>query len=254
MPKDGEVLVDVKACGVNFVDLLYARGKHQNNKSLVTPPFILGYEFAGVISQSPASSPFKQGDRVFGTMQGSFAEQICVPVNLLFHIPENWTFLDAGGVAATAPVSYGALIERAQLRAGQTVLVHAAAGGLGLMAVQIAKAVGAKVIATAGSQEKRDVALRFGADAVVDYQKEGWSKVVLQATQGKGVDVVYDPVGMISESLRCCAQFAKLLIVGFAGTNNPKDIEKIAMNRVLLRQVQLIGYVSFLPICDSLLT
>lgn len=229
---------------MNFVDILYAQGKHQNNRSLVTPPFVLGCEFSGVVLQVPASSSFRSGDRVFGSIQGSFAEQVCVAETLLLRIPDSWTFADAAGVAATAPVSYGALIERAQLKAGETVLIHAAAGGLGLMAVQIAKAVGAKVIATAGSKEKRNVAKRFGADVVVDYGKEGWSKDVLNATDGKGVNVVYDPVGMISESLRCCAPFAKLLVAGFAGTEDPKDIEKIPMNRVLLRQVHLIGYVS----------
>ncbi|KAK0113610.1 hypothetical protein ONS95_013855 [Cadophora gregata] len=148
--KDEEVLVKIEAAGVNFVDLLYARGKHQNNRSLVTPPFILGLEFAGTILSSPSSaqSRFPPGSRVFGGSIGSYATQISVKPSSLHLIPQHWTFAQAAGLAATAPVSYGALILRGRLQKGETILIHAAAGGLGLMAVQISKAVGARVIAT----------------------------------------------------------------------------------------------------------
>jgi NADPH2:quinone reductase len=122
------------------------------------------------------------------------------------------------------------------------VLIHAAAGGLGLMAVQIAKAVGAKVIATAGSKEKLDVAKRFGADEVVNYDEGEWWKTVLELTRGEGVDIVYDSVGLVDKSLKCLKHKGRVLVVGFAGTEG--NIEKIAMNRVLLKQAQVIGYVS----------
>lgn len=220
-----------------------ARGKHQNNRSLVTPPFILGSEFAGVVSYAPRASKFRSGDRVFGGAQGAFAENVVVSESNLYKIPTSWTFQDAAGLAATAPVSYGALISRACLKKGEYVLVHGGAGGLGLMAIQIAKAVGAIVIATAGSEQKRTIAKSYGADIVVDYNNDDWWKEVLETTKG-GVNVVYDSVGLVSQSMKCCAPFARILLIGFAGTEG--NIEKIAMNRVLLRQIQIIGYVRHL--------
>ncbi|CZR56041.1 related to quinone reductase [Phialocephala subalpina] len=240
--REGEVLVKIEAAGVNFVDLLYARGKHQNNRSLVKPPFILGLEFSGTVLLSPATSRFHPGDRVFGGAQGTYASHISIPSSSLHHIPSSWDFVSAAGLAATAPVSYGALILRAKLQPGETVLVHAAAGALGLMAVQIAKAVGCRVIGTAGSREKMEVARRFGADNVVDYVKneDGWWEKVLEITRGEGVDVVLDSVGLVDKSLKCLKQKGRILITGFAGTEG--NIEKIAMNRVLLRQAQVIGY------------
>jgi NADPH2:quinone reductase len=132
---------------------------------------------------------------------------------------------------------------RGQLKKGETVLIHAAAGGLGLMAVQIARAIGAKVIATAGSKEKLEVARRFGANECVSYDGEGeWWKTVLELTNGEGVDVVYDSVGLVDKSLKCLKHKGRVLVIGFAGTKG--DIEKIAMNRILLKQAQIIGYVS----------
>jgi len=124
------------------------------------------------------------------------------------------------------------------------VLVHAAAGGLGLTAVQIAKAAGARVIATASSKEKLDVAKRFGADECVNYTNLEWWKDVMELTNGDGVGVVYDPVGLVDKSLKCLKHKGRILIIGFAGIEG--NLEKIAMNRVLLKQAQLIGYVSVL--------
>lgn len=220
-----------------------ARGKHQNNRSLIRPPFILGLEFAGIVSSAPIGSQYSPGDRVFGSGLGSYAEQIAVNGATLHHIPKDWDFRDAAGLAATAPVSYGALITRGRLQRGETVLIHAAAGGLGAMAIQISKAVGARVIATAGSQAKLDVAKDFGADECVNYETNPeWWKEVLQLTHGKGVDVVYDPVGRVSGSLKCLKQKGRILVIGFAGTEG--NIERIATNRILLRQAQIIGYVS----------
>ncbi|KAG4427847.1 hypothetical protein IFR05_016672, partial [Cadophora sp. M221] len=201
-PKDGEVLVQIEAAGVNFVDLLYARGKHQNNRSLVTTPFTLGLEFAGTVLSSPASSKFKLGSRVFGSSLGSYASQISVNPNSLHLIPQNWTFAQAAGLAATAPVSYGALILRGRLQRHETILIHASAGGLGLSAIQIAKAAGAHVLATASTPSKLSIAKHFGADECIDYTSPDWIDTVLKLTGGRGVDVVFDPVGLVDGSLK----------------------------------------------------
>jgi NADPH2:quinone reductase len=168
---------------------------------------------------------------------------ISVKASNLRKIPERWTFSDAAGLGATAPVSYGALISRGRLKKGETVLIHAAAGGLGLMAVQIAKAVGARVIATASSEEKLAVTRSYGANECVNYTSTGdWWKEVLVLTKDVGVDLVFDPVGLVDKSLKCLKHKGRILVVGFAGTEGM--IEKIAMNRVLLKQAQILGYVS----------
>ncbi len=138
----------------------------------------------------------------------------------------------------TAPTSYAALVTRAGIKKGDTVLVHAAAGGVGLAAVQIAKAFGATVIATAGSKRKLEVAKSYGANHGIDYNQKGWEDQVKALTPGKkGVDIVYDPVGMVNASLKCTAWNGRIIVVGFAAGS----IEKVAMNRVLLKNVSLVG-------------
>jgi NADPH:quinone reductase len=220
---------------------------HQNNTSLVRPPFTLGLEFAGTVLSSTPSSEFRPGDRVFGGGIGAFAEYISAKESSLRRIPGGWSFAGAVSLAANAPVTYGGLIVRGRLKKSETVLITAAAGGLGLVAVQIAKAAGARVIAAAGSDRKLDIARRFGADECVNYNNgEDWWKEVLQKTGGKGVDVVYDPVGFVDRSLKCLKQKGRILLIGFAGREG--NMERIAMNRVLLRQAQIIGYVSFTSI------
>lgn len=222
-------------------------------------------EFAGTILATPtktASSSngthkFKQGDRVFGASQGAYATHVLAPETSLFPVPRGWSFADAAGLFVTAPTSYGALVTRANVQAGEWVLVHAAAGGVGLAAVQIAKALGATVIAAVGSEAKGKVAQRFGADYVIDYRadKKNWPEQVKKLCKanrkgnGKaGVDVVYDPVGMIEQSLKCVAWNARLLVIGFAAGT----IEKVAVNRVLLKNVSIVGihwgqYATFEP-------
>ena len=138
----------------------------------------------------------------------------------------------------TAPTSYAALVYRARVKKGDHVLVHAAAGGVGLAAVQVAKAFGAVVIATAGSARKLEVAKGFGAEYGIDYNKKGWEEEVRKLTpKGRGVDIVFDPVGMVNTSLKCIAWNGRILIIGFAAG----DIEKVAMNRVLLKNISLVG-------------
>lgn len=179
---------------------------------------------------------------MFGGGLGSYAEQISAREASIRPIPSQWDFAAAAGLAATAPVSYGALVCRGELKEGETVLIHAAAGGLGLMAVQIAKAIGANVIATASLEEKLQVAKRYGADECVNYSNPEWYKEVLRLTRGKGVEVVFDPVGLVDLSLKCLKHKGRILIVGFAGKEG--NLERIAMNRILLKQARLIGYVS----------
>lgn len=184
---------------------------------------------------------------MFGAQQGAYATQIHAPQESLLPVPDGWTFEDAAGLYVTAPTAYGALVVRAKAQPGEWVLVHAGAGGVGLSAVQVAKALGATVIATASTARKREVCLQFGADYVLDYAKDDgkpWAKEVVELCReertgnGKmGVDVVYDPVGMIDQSLKCVAWNARLVVIGFAAGN----IEKVALNRVLLKNVSLVG-------------
>ncbi|TQN73459.1 Zeta-crystallin [Colletotrichum shisoi] len=230
LPNSDEYLIQVKAAGVNFVDILYAKGKHQDNRALVRPPFVLGLEFAGVILSAPPHAHFPAGERVFGAFPGSYSEVIALPASSPLHrIPSHWTIPEAAGVAATLPVSYASLL-RAWLKPGQTVLVHAAAGGLGLMAVQVATAMGYRAIGMAGSSEKCAVAAEFGAQSCLNYTQEpAWWKRVLELTKHRGVDVVFDPVGLVDRSLKCIAHRGKVLVIGFAGIDD--KMEHIAMNR-----------------------
>lgn len=153
-------------------------------------------------------------------------------------MPHGWSFTDAAGLFITAPTSYGALVVRAAIRPGDWVLVHAAAGGVGLAAVQIAKAFGATVIATAGTPRKLEVARQFGADFAIDYRDAEWPDKVKKLTpKRRGVDIVYDPVGMVDKSTKCIAWNGRILVVGFAAGK----IEKVAMNKVLLKNISLVG-------------
>ncbi len=153
-------------------------------------------------------------------------------------VPAGWSLTDAAGLFVTAPTSYAALVLRAGVKAGDYVLVHAAAGGVGLAAVQVAKALGATVIATAGTARKREVARAFGADHAVDYRDAAWPERVRALTPGgRGADVVYDPVGLVDRSTRCAAWNARVLVVGFAAG----AIERVAMNKVLLKNISLVG-------------
>ncbi|KKY20309.1 putative alcohol zinc-containing [Phaeomoniella chlamydospora] len=247
-PSPTHYLIKISAAGTNFFDLLQIAGKYQHQPPL---PWISGSEFAGTVVAVPTSPSksgkpwrFKVGDRVFGANQGAYATQIYAPEPSLLPIPASWSFRDAAGLYVTAPTAYTALVTRAQTQPGEWVLVHAGAGGVGLSAVQFAKALGATVIATASTDRKRQICLDFGADYVIDYRSPKWPDQVIEICKthrtgnGKaGVDVVYDPVGMIGPSLKCVAWNARLLVIGFAAGK----IEKLALNRVLLKNVSVIG-------------
>ncbi|GAN00615.1 NAD(P)-binding protein [Mucor ambiguus] len=231
-PKKGELQIQVKAAGLNFFDTLMIQGKYQIKPPF---PFIPGGEFSGIVLKSTVPN-FKAGDRVFGSGY-SFAEVINVPASNVLPMPKNFSFEQAAGLYITYPTSYSALVLRANLKAGEYCLVHAAAGGVGIAAVQIAKALGAKVIATAGSAEKLEIAKKFGADYAINYRDKDWTEQVKKVTNGHGADVVYDPVGLVEASTKCTAWNGRILIIGFAqGT-----IEKIPTNRLLLKNISAVG-------------
>ncbi|KAH8682608.1 hypothetical protein BX600DRAFT_544949 [Xylariales sp. PMI_506] len=271
-PNDNEILILVKAAGVNFVDTLYAKGLHQNNRKLVKPPFTLGIEFSGIVLSAPAWSEYSRGDRVFGAHNGAYATHLVIPAPALApvtrggggppgpahptsglqRVPRSWTFAQAATIPATLPVSYGALTlpgaSGHRLQPHETVLVHSAAGGLGLAAVQVARALGCTtVLGTAGSSRKCAAAESFGAAKCIDYVREPrWWEEVLRLTGGRGVDVVFDSVGLVGDSLRCLAHRGRVLVVGFAGRGDKEPgkepLESVPMNRVLLKQATLVGY------------
>ncbi|KAG2186139.1 hypothetical protein INT43_002577 [Umbelopsis isabellina] len=231
-PKEGELLIQVKAVGLNYFDILMVQGRYQIKPPF---PFIPGGEFAGVVLKSTVPN-FKVGDRVFGS-GNAYAEQVVVDAIKCIPIPSNLSFEEAAGLYVTYPTSYAALVLRAKLQPGEICLVHAAAGGVGIAAVQIAKNLGATVIATAGSAEKLEIAKKYGADHCVNYRDKDWTAQVKKITNGRGADVVYDPVGLIDESMKCTAWNGRILVVGFAkGT-----FEKVAVNRVLLKNISLVG-------------
>ncbi|KAM5355352.1 hypothetical protein ACJ41O_001998 [Fusarium nematophilum] len=237
-PKDDEYLVQVHAAAANFFDILQIQGKYQNQPPF---PWVAGAEFAGTVIASPrgSSNPkFPPGSRVFGASQGAFATRLCAKEPTLLPVPDGWSFQEAAGLFVTAPTSYGALVVRANIKKGDYVLVHAAAGGVGLAAVQVAKAFGATVIATASTQHKLDIAKSFGADHTVSYNDPSWpSKVKALTPSSRGVDIVYDPVGLVDLSTKCTAWNGRILVIGFAGGK----IEKVAMNKVLLKNISVVG-------------
>ncbi|KAI1120617.1 hypothetical protein F5Y10DRAFT_120948 [Nemania abortiva] len=236
-PSPDQYLIEVHAAATNFFDILQIQGKYQNQPPF---PWVSGAEFSGVVLAAPASSKsprFPVGSRVFGASQGAYATKVCAAEEQLLSMPQGWSFTDAAGLFVTAPTSYGALVLRAGVKAGDWVLVHAAAGGVGLAAVQVAKAFGATVIATAGTARKLEVARAFGADHVIDYRDASWPDQVRKLTKGRGVDIVYDPVGLVDKSTKCVAWNGRILIVGFAAG----AIEKVAMNKVLLKNISLVG-------------
>ncbi|ODO08766.1 alcohol dehydrogenase [Cryptococcus wingfieldii CBS 7118] len=235
----GQVLLDVNAAALNFFDILQSQGLYQTKPPL---PFVLGAEVAGTISKTspiPEGCPFKPGvDRVFGITQGAYAEHAMAEWKRLMPIPSNLSMAQASTVPLTATTSYLGIVIKGQAKPGEWVLVHGAAGGVGLAACQIAKAVGCKVIAAASTDAKRQFCVdKGGVDEVVDYTKDGWQNEVKRITGGRGVDIVYDPVGLVIPSLKCVAANARILVIGFAGGT----IEKIPANLLLLKQASAVG-------------
>lgn len=237
-PGKGEVLVDVKAAGLNFPDTLIIQGKYQFQPDL---PFTPGGEGAGVISEvGEGVSHLKPGDRViFMTQMGAFAEKVVVPAITAIPMPEGLDDKVAAGITLTYGTSYHALKQRAQLQPGETVLVLGAAGGVGIATVELAKAMGAKVIAAASTDEKLAFCKESGADELINYSTEDMKARLKEITGGKGVDVIYDPVGgdYTETAFRNMAAGGRHLVIGFAAG----DIPKVPINLCLLKQASLVG-------------
>jgi NADPH2:quinone reductase len=236
--EENEVRIEVRAAGCNFSDVLMLKGEYQVKPAF---PFVPGGEVGGIIREiGSAVSRFKVGDRVLSRCAlGGFAEQVASPESSTYRLPDAISFEAGAAIPTVYPTSYAALVWRAPIVAGETLLVHAAAGGVGLSAVQIGKALGARVIATAGGQEKLEIAKRAGADVLIDYREEDFVPRVLEETDGRGADVIYDSVGgdTTGRSLKCINWNGRLLVIGFASGTIPE----IKMNRVLLKNISLVG-------------
>lgn len=236
--RPGAVRIRVEACAASFASLLVMEGKHQNRAPL---PLIPGTEVAGVVTElGDGISHFRVGDRVIaGVQSGGYAQEVVVPEQTVFHLPLAIDFIVGAQFPTIYGTAYGALQWRANLAPGEVVLVHGAAGGSGLAAVEVAKALGATVIATAGSQAKRDMVLRHGADHAIDYRGADWREQVLALTGGRGADVIYDPVGgeTFDTSLRCIAPDGRIIVMGFASGAIPS----IPANIVLVKNISILG-------------
>ena len=234
----GEVLVDVHAAALNFPDVLMIQGKYQSQPPM---PFSPGGEIAGIVAAVGAGvTRLKVGDRVFGgTGHGGFAEQVAIKERALRAMPDSMSFQEASGISTTYGTSYYALKQRANLQPGETLLVTGAGGGVGLAAVELGKAMGARVIAAASTADKLAAASAAGADELVDYSDGDLKDKVKALTGGAGADVIYEPVGgdLFQQSLRCINWYGRLLVIGFAGG----EIPKIPVNLILLKSCQVVG-------------
>jgi NADPH2:quinone reductase len=237
-PGAGQVLIDVYAAGLNFPDVLQIAGKYQFQPPF---PFTPGAEVAGVVAEVGAGvTGVMKGDRVIGMPGiGGMAERAVVATDSVNPIPEGMDFAAASGFELAYGTSYYALKQRGQLQAGETLLVLGASGGVGLAAVEIGKAFGARVIAAAGSDEKLEVAKSHGADVVLNYSQTSLKDKVKELTGGKGADVIFDPVGgdLFDQSTRSINWNGRLLIVGFASGTIPK----FPVNLALLKGCQIVG-------------
>ncbi|QZX83366.1 NADPH:quinone oxidoreductase family protein [Metapseudomonas otitidis] len=237
-PKKNEVLIDVHAAGVNFPDTLIIEGKYQFKPPF---PFSPGGEAAGTVAAvGEKITHLKPGDRVMAlTGWGSFAEQVAVPGYNVMPIPKGIDFSSAAAFGMTYGTSMHALKQRANLQPGETLLVLGASGGVGLAAVEIGKAMGARVIAAASSDEKLEVAKAAGADLLINYSTSSLKEKVKELTGGQGADVIYDPVGgdLFDEAIRSIAWNGRLLVVGFASGRIPE----LPVNLALLKGAAVVG-------------
>lgn len=235
----GAVRLKIHAAGINFADILQVSGQYQEKPPL---PFTPGSECAGVVSEVGGGvNGFKVGDRVMALAgTGAFAEEAVVDAARVMPISHKMDFPTAAGFPITYGTSHGAFDWRAHLRSEEWLVVHGAAGGVGLTAVEIGKAMGAHVIACAGGPEKLAIAKAHGADYLVDYSREDIRERVKEITGGRGADVIYDPVGgdVFDASLRCIAWGGRLIIIGFAAGR----ISQVPANIALVKNIDVIGF------------
>jgi NADPH:quinone reductase len=237
-PKAGEVLIRIAAASLNFPDLLIVQNKYQMKPPL---PFVPGSEYAGTIEAvGDGVSALKVGQNVAclsGT--GGFGTHTVAPAALCMPLPSSFPLVDAAAFIMIYATSHHALIDRGQLKAGETVLVLGAAGGVGTSAIQIAKLMGARVIAAASSDEKCELCRSIGADAAINYSKENLRDAIKAATDGKGPDVIYDPVGgdFAEPAFRSIARRGRYLVIGFAAG----PIPALPLNLPLLKEASIVG-------------
>jgi len=238
-PGPRQAVISVKGCGINFPDGLIIQGKYQAKPAF---PFTPGLEVSGVVREVGADvTGLKAGMRVIGFPgMGGLAEEVAVDADRIYPIPEQMDFPTAAGFLITYATSHHALRDRAQLKVGETLLVLGAAGGVGLTAVEIGKVLGARVIAVASTDEKLALCKQHGADVLINYSSGDLREQVKKVTEGKGVDVVYDPVGgpYAEPMVRSLAWNGRYLVVGFAAGG---DIPKIPLNLLLLKSSALLG-------------
>lgn len=234
-PAAGRILIDVHAAGVTYPEVLQTRGEYQIKPD---PPFVPGSEVAGTVRRAPENSGFSPGDRVAAFPGlGGFAEQVTADPAVVFPLPERLSFTAGAGVPMNYLTVHFALARRGRLHSGETVLVHGAAGGVGTAAVQLARALGAHVIAVVSTEAKAEIARRAGAHETVS--GEGFRQEVAESTGGRGVDIVVDPVGgnRFTDSLRSLAPEGRMLVIGFTAG----EIPTVKVNRLLLNNIDVVG-------------
>jgi NADPH:quinone reductase len=237
-PKAGEVLVAIKAASLNFPDLLIVQNKYQIKPPL---PFVPGAEYAGVIAAVGRDVKHLQVGQSVACLSGTggFATHTIAPAHLCMPLPAGFPHVDAAALIMTYATSHHALVDRGQVKAGETVLVLGAAGGVGTAAIQVAKALGARVIAAASSDEKCELCRTIGADATINYSREPLRDAINAATGGRGPDVIYDPVGgdLAEPALRSIAWRGRYLVIGFASGTIPA----LPLNLPLLKGSSIVG-------------
>ncbi|MDX1580424.1 MAG: NADPH:quinone oxidoreductase family protein, partial [Alphaproteobacteria bacterium] len=237
-PGPGQVVVRPKGASVTFVEMLVCQGKHQHKPDL---PFTPGGETAGVVERvGEGVTRFREGDEVLcGSRFAACAEEVLADEKACFPLPGPFDFNQGAAFMSAYKTAYVALVPRGHLQPGETLLVHAAAGGVGLAAVELGKVLGATVIGTASSEEKLKIVRNMGADHVINYTEGGFREQVKELTGGRGADVIYDPVGgdVFDESIRCIAPFGRILIIGFTSGRIPQA----PVNYPLIKQFSIVG-------------
>ncbi len=238
-PEPGEVVVEVEAAALNFFDILLCRGEYQERPEL---PFTLGAEVSGTVSEVGGGVDLEPELRVLARPrlpEGGLAERVAVPASLVFPVPQTMPFESAAALHVVYETAHFALHRRANLREGETVLVHAGAGGVGSAAVQLAKAAGARVFATAGGAEKVEICSALGAEVAIDYRLENFVEVVKEATEGLGADVIFDPAGgdVFDASRRCVAFEGRIVVIGFTRGR----IAEAPTNHLLVKNYSVVG-------------
>ena len=239
-PGPGEVVVEVEAAALNFFDILLCQGKYQERPD---PPFTPGGEVSGTVVEVGEGVDLTRGTRVLATPplpRGGYAQRVVAPAEgSIFPIPNKMPFEAAAALHIAYQTAYVGLHRRANLGEGETLLVHAGAGGVGSAAIQVARAAGARVISTAGGPEKVEICERLGAEIAVDYREENFADVVKEATAGSGADVIFDPVGgdVFDFSKRCVAFEGRIIVVGFTGGR----IAEAPTDHLLVKNYSVVG-------------